>query len=82
MFASPDQVEDLTKGDVYVQEPQTTESAAEVRVVPEVLYGYLVSGKEAGEVVETPGVHPGDHDKEGADFDGEDGKEQGPQAAA
>ena len=74
MFASPDKRDDLAQGDVDVQESQATKGAAEVWVIPEVLHGYLVGGEEARDVIEVPGIHPGEDYQERADFKGEDGE--------
>jgi len=74
LLAAPDQLDDRAEGNIDVQKPQATEGAAERRVVPQVLHGYLIGGKVAGEVVEAPGIHPGENYEERAHFKGKDRK--------
>ena len=74
LFASPDQLHNRAEGDVDVEKPQAAEGAPERRVVPQVLHGYLIGGKVAGEVVEAPGIHPGENYEERAHFKGKDRK--------
>ncbi len=78
MLASADEVDDLAEGDINVQKTQATEGAAEVWVVPDVLDGDLILGEETGDVVEAPGIHPGEDYQEGSDFKGEEGEQHDP----
>ena len=74
MLASADEVDNLAESDIDVQKAQATEGAAEVGVVPDVLDSDLIFGEEAGDVVEAPGIHPGEDDQEGTDFKGKEGE--------
>jgi len=65
-------LDNRAEGNIDVQKPQATEGTAERRIVPQILHGYLVGGEVAGEVVEAPGIHPGEDHQERAHFKGKD----------
>ncbi len=77
VLLAAEQPDDLEEGDVDVYEAQTGDEAFERWFVP---HGFEV-GAESLEVVERPGIAPGDDDQKEADFEGENGETNGQQAA-
>ena len=71
------QADDLQKRYIDVDEPQARDQAFERRLIP----NRFEVGAKSLEVVECPGVLPGENDQEQADFEGEDGETNGQQAA-
>ena len=74
---SAEDADDLEESDVDVNETQAGDKTLKRWFVPD----RFEVGIESLEVVERPGIEPGDHDQKQAHFEGEDGEADGQEAA-
>ena len=74
LFTSTDQVDDLAKCNIYIEQAQAAERGPKIGVVPHILNRDLVGGEEARKVVQCPGVHPGENQQKRPNFKGENGE--------
>src|ERR1700733_5842592 len=79
LFTSTDQLDDLAQCNIYIEQAQAAERSAKIWIIPQILNRDLVGRKEAGKVIQGPGIHPRENYQKGPDLKREDSERRDPQ---